>query len=97
MGFLRRQRRLPDCHSRNGESQRKTCANRAIRLLYHVWAAAGMGLAKFLRHKKTRSGRTTAACLGSARYFSTAPWLALVTSRAYRASQPDLTLGSGWT
>ncbi len=30
-------------------------------------------------------------------YFSTAPWLALVTSRAYRASQPDFTLGSGWT
>lgn len=50
MGFLRRQRRLPDCHSRNGEAQRKTCTNRAIRLLYHVREAAGMGLAKFLRH-----------------------------------------------
>ena len=28
---------------------------------------------------------------------STAPRLALVTSRAYRASQPVFTLGSGWT
>ena len=30
-------------------------------------------------------------------YFSTAPKLALVTRRAYRASQPVLMFGSGWT
>ena len=30
-------------------------------------------------------------------YFSTAPRLALVTNLAYRASQPVLMFGSGWT
>lgn len=51
----------------------------------------------FLHKKHAAAAQPLRICLIFGFYSSTAPLLALVTSRAYRASQPDLMLGSGWT